>query len=181
MSNYNRVVKDPENFRINIKNKIIEIVENNKIGENIEKGIFNYTLKKCEENNLIKKWSNSNFVLIYIQKFKTVFINLQNENLLNKIIKKEIKAHDLVFMTHQEMRPDIWDPLIENKKLKDENKFAPKIEASTDDFKCLKCKRDGLPEEEYSKCTYYQLQTRSADEPMTTFVTCINCGNRWKC
>jgi transcription elongation factor S-II len=106
---------------------------------------------------------------------------LQNENLLNKIIKKEIKAHDLVFMTHQEMRPDIWDPLIENKKLKDENKFAPKIEASTDDFKCLKCKRDGLPEEEYSKCTYYQLQTRSADEPMTTFVTCINCGNRWKC
>ena len=40
---------------------------------------------------------------------------------------------------------------------------------------------DGLPEEEYSKCTYYQLQTRSADEPMTTFVTCINCGNRWKC
>ena len=35
MSNYNRVVKDPENFRINIKKKIIEIVENNKIGENI--------------------------------------------------------------------------------------------------------------------------------------------------
>lgn len=23
-------------------------------------------------------------------------------------------------------------------------------------------------------------QTRSADEPMTTFVTCTNCGNKWK-
>ena len=51
-------------------------------------------------------------------------------------------------------------------------KYEPKLEASTDDFKCWKCKS--------KKCTYYQLQTRSADEPMTTFVTCINCGKRWK-
>ena len=32
-----------------------------------------------------------------------------------------------------------------------------------------------------NKCTYYELQTRSADEPMTTFVSCLNCGNHWKC
>jgi len=39
-------------------------------------------------------------------------------------------------------------------------------------LKCQKCqKRD---------CTYSQIQTRSADEPMTTFVLCNNCGNRWK-
>ena len=25
-----------------------------------------------------------------------------------------------------------------------------------------------------------QVQTRSADEPMTTFVFCNECGNRWK-
>jgi transcription elongation factor S-II len=61
-------------------------------------------------------------------------------------------------------------------------------------FKCGKCK--GV------KTTYYQMQTRSADEPMvsslllflvlfalrtnalalqTTYVTCKTCGNRWKC
>ena len=40
-------------------------------------------------------------------------------------------------------------------------------------FKCGKCK--GV------KTTYYQMQTRSADEPMTTYVTCKSCGNRWKC
>lgn len=36
-----------------------------------------------------------------------------------------------------------------------------------------------------SKCSswrtdYYQLQTRSADEPMTTFVTCYHCNHRWR-
>jgi transcription elongation factor S-II len=44
--------------------------------------------------------------------------------------------------------------------------------ATTDQFQCGKCRQ--------RKCTYFQMQTRSADEPMTTFVTCVNCGNRWK-
>ena len=42
----------------------------------------------------------------------------------------------------------------------------------TDQFKCSKCGQ--------RKCTYYQKQTRSADEPMTTFITCVNCGKNWK-
>lgn len=45
-------------------------------------------------------------------------------------------------------------------------------EATTDQFKCFKC--------EQRKCTYFQLQTRSADEPMTTFVTCLSCDSHWK-
>ena len=39
-------------------------------------------------------------------------------------------------------------------------------------FKCGRCKS--------KKTTYYQMQTRSADEPMTTFVTCLECEKRWK-
>ena len=42
----------------------------------------------------------------------------------------------------------------------------------TDQFQCGKCKQ--------RKTTFFQLQTRSADEPMTTFVTCVVCSNRWK-
>ena len=76
-------------------------------------------------------------------------------------------------MTHQELKPAKWAKLIEAKKMKDENRYTPKIEASTDNFTCYKCKS--------KKCTFYQLQTRSADEPMTTFVTCLDCSNRWKC
>jgi hypothetical protein len=40
-------------------------------------------------------------------------------------------------------------------------------------FQCSKCKS--------KKTTYYQMQTRSADEPATSFVTCMNCSKRWKC
>ena len=39
-------------------------------------------------------------------------------------------------------------------------------------FTCKKCKS--------KKTTYTQAQTRSADEPMTTFVTCLSCDFRWK-
>jgi len=38
---------------------------------------------------------------------------------------------------------------------------------------CSRCKRK-------TKCDYYQMQTRSADEPMTTFITCLECDKKWK-
>lgn len=41
------------------------------------------------------------------------------------------------------------------------------------EFVCRKCKSN--------KTSHYALQTRSSDEPMTVFVNCINCGNRWRC
>lgn len=172
MSIYRRKIDDPDKFRKTILDYLNIKIENIKISENLEKGIFNYTLEECERKNLIKKWSNEFFVIIYIQKLKAIIFNLNNLDLFNKLIKKEIKAHELAFLNHQSMRPDLWDKLLEEKRIKDENKFTPKIEASTDDFTCFKCKS--------KKCTFYQLQTRSADEPMTTFVSCLDCGNRWK-
>ena len=39
--------------------------------------------------------------------------------------------------------------------------------------RCSRCKKK-------TNCDYYQLQTRSADEPMTTFVTCLECNKQWK-
>tara|TARA_Y100000591_G_C21737437_1_gene647409 strand:+ start:421 stop:924 length:504 start_codon:yes stop_codon:yes gene_type:complete len=167
------MVNDPEDFRQNIVNKLDNIIKDKNISENLEKGIYNYTIKECEEKKLIKKWSNSYFVVIYMQKLKIILINLSNKDLYNKLKSKQFKAHELAFMNHQDMRPDLWENLLNIKKIRDENKFTPKLEASTDDFTCFKCKS--------KKCTFYQLQTRSADEPMTTFVTCLECGNRWKC
>ena len=166
-------VTNPEKFREHISDKLFEIINNRNIVSNLEKGVYNYSLDAATKKKIVKKWDNQYFVQIYLDRVKSIFINLTNETLLNKIVEKKIKAHELAFMTHQEMNEERWKELIELKQIKEENKYTPKIEASTDNFTCFKCKS--------KECTHYQLQTRSADEPMTTFVTCIRCSNRWKC
>lgn len=166
-------VTNPEKFREHISDNLFEIIKNRSIVSNLEKGVYNYSLDSATKKKIVKKWENQYFVQIYLDRVKSIFINLTNETLLNKIVEKKIKAHELAFMTHQEMNEERWKALIELQQIKEENKYAPKIEASTDDFTCFKCKS--------KECTHYQLQTRSADEPMTTFVTCIRCSNRWKC
>jgi transcription elongation factor S-II len=174
-------VDNPEEFRNNIAVKLEDrlkecgVVSNNynKVASNLEKGIFNFCIKYATEKNIVKKWENDYFIHIYVDKLRSIYLNLPSKIIIDKINSKEIKIHELAFMTHQEMHPEKWQQLIDDKLVRDENKYAPKIEASTDNFTCWKCKS--------KKCTYYQLQTRSADEPMTTFVTCLSCGQRWKC
>ena len=166
-------VSDPETFRKQVRDHIFSKVGDEKISNNIEKGIFNFSVRKAGKMKVVKKWDNEYFVLIYLNKFKMIFHNLKNNDLVDKLKKNIIKPHEMPFFTHIELLPEKWEQQTKDKKLRLENKFFPKIEASTDNFTCGKCKSKA--------CTYYQLQTRSADEPMTTFVTCTFCGNRWKC
>jgi transcription elongation factor S-II len=166
-------VSNPDAFRKEIKKYIFSKVQDNKIANNVEKSIFNFSIKKAIEMKVVRKWDNESFVIIYMNKFKIIFHNLKNDIIVEKLKQNVIKPHEVSFLTHVELLPEKWKQEIQDKKLRLENKFFPKIEASTDNFTCGKCKTKA--------CTYYQLQTRSADEPMTTFVTCTQCGNRWKC
>jgi transcription elongation factor S-II len=173
MSTALRKVENPEKFRSNIRLKLDEILHNEKNSINLERGIFNFALSESKNRKVVKKWDNPYFVQIYVDRLRSIFTNLNNENLLEQVNSNVIKAHTIAFMTHQEMRPDKWDELITAKSKRDQNKFENNMEAATDTFTCRKCKSN--------KCTYMQLQLRSADEPMTTFVTCLSCGNRWRC
>tara|TARA_Y100000591_G_scaffold332892_1_gene372145 strand:- start:533 stop:1042 length:510 start_codon:yes stop_codon:yes gene_type:complete len=166
-------ISDPNQFRDNVKLQLGEILDNAKNGDNLERGIYNKVLEEADSRNIIKKWENNYFVQLYINRFRSIYNNIQNNTIKNLITSKTIKPHELAFMTHQEMLPNIWQPYIDELKIKNQNKYVPKLEASTNDYTCRKCKSN--------ECTHYQLQTRSADEPMTTYVTCIKCGNRWKC
>ena len=168
-----RQVTNPEVFRSNVKMNLGEILDDNTAGDNLERGIYNCVLQIASEKNIVRKWENIYFVQLYVDKFRSLYINMQDPKVKRLITDKHIKPHKLAFMSHQEMLPEKWAVLIEDLKIKNQNKYTPKIEASTDNFTCYKCKS--------KECSYYQLQTRSADEPMTTFVTCIKCGNRWKC
>lgn len=166
-------IENPILFRNNIRNHIFSKINDNTIATNIEISIFNFTIKKSTKMKVMKKWSNEYFVLIYLIKFKVVFHNLKNKIIIDKLKDGTLPPHKMSFLAHTDLLPEKWEQQLQEKKLRLENKFFPKIEASTDNFTCGKCKSKA--------CTYYQLQTRSADEPMTTFVTCTNCGNRWKC
>lgn len=167
-------ITNSEYFRNNIISYFCKYIKNKKQAKNLEIGIFNWTIKESEKRNIIKKWDNKYFVQLYLDKFKMIMLNLnKNNNLIENINNKIIKTQEIAQYTHQDFCPEKWKILLENKEQKDKNKYNTNLESNTDNFTCRKCKSN--------KCSYYQLQTRSADEPMTTFVTCISCGNRWKC
>ncbi|XP_062996312.1 transcription elongation factor A protein 3 isoform X1 [Elgaria multicarinata webbii] len=98
----------------------------------------------------------------------------KNPGLRRNVLCGAISPGRIAKMTAEEMASD------ELKELRNamtqeairEHQMAKTGGTATDLFQCGKCKK--------KNCTYNQVQTRSADEPMTTFVLCNECGNRWK-
>lgn len=168
-----RKITNPADFREKIRVKLNYLVQNEKNSLNLEKGLFNAALKEANNHKVVKKWDNPHFVQIYLDRLRSIYLNLNNSEILGQLNNGTLKAQLIAFMTHQELRPDKWEKLIQAKIERDKHKYETQLEAATDTFTCRKCHS--------KKCTYYQMQTRSADEPMTTFVTCIDCGTRWKC
>ena len=166
-------IENPDAFRTNIRKKLSSFFsEDMSHASNLEKGIYNWALKEATNRKVVKKWDNQFFIQIYLDHLRSIFLNLRNDKLPQMVVSGEIKAHELAFMTHHEMMPEKWDELIKAKSIRDKSKFEQNIEASTDTFMCRKCKS--------KKCSYYLQQVRSADEPMTCFISCLSCGNRWK-
>jgi|UniRef100_A0A6C0IKJ3 DNA-directed RNA polymerase subunit M/transcription elongation factor TFIIS len=172
MSKTVKTIPNSNKFRDKIRDKLEIQLGNKNSSINLEIGIYNYAIKEAERRKIIKKWDNKIFVRIYLNHVKSILMNL-NENIVEQIKKKEIKPQNVAFMTHQELCPQKWANAIERKTIRDKVKFESKMEATTDTFTCRKCKSN--------RCSYYLLQTRSADEPMTCYVSCLDCGKRWKC
>jgi transcription elongation factor S-II len=172
------IIENPEKFRSNVLIKLKENFgtlindENESFYINLEKGIYNYAIKEANSKKIIKKWDNIYFAQLYIDRLRSIFMNLKNPLFQELIKTDELTPQTIAFMTHQEMNPERWRVLINNKMIRDASKYVTNIAASTDMYTCKKCKS--------KKCTYYELQTRSADEPATIFVTCLDCGKHWK-
>lgn len=98
----------------------------------------------------------------------------KNLELRTNFVSGVITAAVLAKMTPEEMASDEMRMIRDrfSKESINDAQLATAEGTKTDLLKCGKCKK--------RNCTYNQLQTRSADEPMTTFVLCNECGNRWK-
>ncbi|XP_029468051.1 transcription elongation factor A protein 2 isoform X1 [Rhinatrema bivittatum] len=98
----------------------------------------------------------------------------KNPELRKKVLCGVISPESIAGMSSEEMASNELKEMRKamTKEAIREHQMGKTGGTQTDLFTCGKCKK--------KNCTYTQVQTRSADEPMTTFVVCNECGNRWK-
>ncbi|EWC45159.1 hypothetical protein DRE_06047 [Drechslerella stenobrocha 248] len=135
-----------------------------------------FKLAKELEQQLYKNHSNKTDGP-YRQKVRSIFFNLKdvkNPGLRKNVITGRIKPVRLAMMTSEEMASA--ERKREDEKIEEENMKEAMVAKAptsvTDQLRCGKCGKRHV--------SYGQAQTRSADEPMTTFCECLNCGHRWK-
>ena len=145
--------------------------------EKIEKSIYNYAHEQCIFKNIEPSIENKYFLRIYVNKLMSIYNNIdktsyiKNTNLLNKINKNEINLDTIAFLSPQEIHEEHWRKYIDKQSAVDDFLYSRTIGVKTKEYKCGRCKEHN--------CSYYQLQVRCSDEPMTTFINCLNCGNNW--
>jgi transcription elongation factor S-II len=146
--------------------------------KDLEIGIYNWTIDYSDKNKIIKSWKNARFSKIYIEKARSVISNLdkdayvQNTRLLNRLEEKEFAPHEIPFMKAEETFPELWKETIDAYMKKYKNAYIQQDLPVTEMFRCSKCGK--------RRCTFYTMQTRSADEGETVFVNCLNCGKKFK-
>ena len=170
------------NYKDKTRNKYVilvdKVVNNNLLSRKIEQSIYNKTIQDAIHNDIYKSWKNPYFKKLYLSKMISIYSNLKsdsyikNTEILSKLKNNQLKAENIGNYTSYDLYPEAWKELLDKKSKQDKLKYELKPKAMTDMFTCHKCGS--------RSCSYYEVQTRSADEPMTQFINCLDCGNRWK-
>ena len=153
-------LSNPTQFRDNVRNKLQNILMNcdETAGINMEKGVFNYSIKEATRRKIVKKWENPQFMTLYKDRLRSIYINLKTSpTLCEGLSSGEILPQNVAHMTHQEYNPTIWKELIEKKMKRDASKYTENIQASTNMYTCKKCKSD--------RCSYYEKRSTSKFKP----------------
>jgi len=146
--------------------------------EDLERGIYNFSLEESARKGVYKIWDNPEFRILYDVTAKRTIANVDptsyigNTRLLERLREGEFKPHDIPFMTHSDLYPEKWGNMIEMSIKREAKMLEVDKSMATDMFRCTRCGK--------RQCTYYEMQTRSADEPMTQFIRCLNCGKQWR-
>jgi DNA-directed RNA polymerase subunit M/transcription elongation factor TFIIS len=167
-----------------IRSKVVEnfteLLESEDLAVEFELALLRTVNDSATKEDIDKDWSNKIFWNLYRNKAVSLYENLRgkdsyvrnNESWLENLKSKKLSCQKFVEMSAMDMCPARWKSMIE-KIIETEKKLYSKSDMASIVIWCSGCKKK-------SKCTYYQMQTRSADEPMTTFVTCLECDKKWK-
>lgn len=159
-----------EPIRLHARTKLQSLLPD--LGRNMEKSLYNVT------GLHIGPETKTGFREFYKSRFIGLWRSIQRSpDILDRIKSGELKASKIAEYPPEviELNGTYSQALfkLRTKELEREKASMVHDDDYTGIFVCRKCKS--------KKTSYYQLQTRSADEPMTTYVTCIGCGNKWKC
>lgn len=166
-----------------VREKVVSLLKNTELLDDydvrdLEKGIYNWCISYADQKGTVKNWNNPVFKQLYIDKARSVVANIDKESyignnrLLTRLKEQEFMPHDIAFMKPNRMFPEAWRELVEMKLKRDEKLGEMTLQPMTDQFKCAKCKNRDI--------VYYEKQLRSADEPSTVFLVCLNCSHSWK-
>ena len=170
---------DKNDIRNIITQNIVKLLNfKEKEANDFEKHIYIASLKEADMKHIVKDWSNKYFVTLYKSSARKYIGNLcassyiKNNELFNKYKNKEVNFKDICGMNYYELYSSKWKEAIDHQKDIEKRQLEGNKAMATDQFLCTRCfKRE---------CTYYEMQTRSADEPMTIFINCLNCGKNWR-
>lgn len=164
--------------RSQVRTRLARVLDGDEVlAHNLELAIYNHTIDLAQHDRINLTWQCEGFCSRYMNKARSMLYNLglpANPGLRARVLTGEVEACHLVEMSPQDLFPERWVDVLYQVARLEHNRMAPQpaLGAQEGAFACSRCKS------RYT--TYFQLQTRSADEPMTTFVACLDCGKRWK-
>ena len=156
--------------RLDSVHKLNMLIKNINISFLVEAGIYEFSLMYIMMNNILEDL----LITVYADVLNDILLNLdktsyiKNKTLLDRLLNSDFMPQYIAFMNPQELYPERWEDNTRKKKIKE---YKKNNMAATDMYKC-KCGA--------RRCTVSQLQTRSSDEPLTTFITCLVCKNTFK-
>lgn len=111
----------------------------------------------------------------YKHKLRALLTALRADTFVQRVNAPDANLREIICMSPSEMNPHMWEDAVaacQESTPDDANQEARYGEAA-----CTSCLRRGQPAH---NTVYSQLQTRSADEGLTTYFLCYNCGKRWR-
>jgi DNA-directed RNA polymerase subunit M/transcription elongation factor TFIIS len=182
----NNFVISPDESKLIVKKKSYKL-ENlddiKKYSIELEKGLISTTKKQCIKIGQLAKIKNGkqinytpSFIKIYDGTARTILNNLspnnyiENAGLINKVLNGGLDPYDFANIAYdrpQTLYPEINQKYYDFIEKQEDISFNKKIDVCST-IRCKQCKQ--------FTCVVTQAQTRSVDEAMTTFITCLNCG-----